>query len=40
MIDYQLATPALAATVRGAAVYKGEWFSDHAPLSIDYDYSI
>lgn len=39
-LDYQLATPALAATVRGAAVYKGEWFSDHAPLSIDYDYSI
>ena len=37
-IDYQLATPALAATVRQAAVYKAQRFSDHAPLIIDYDY--
>jgi exodeoxyribonuclease-3 len=37
-IDYQVATPALAATARRAEVYKGEWFSDHAPLIIDYDY--
>ena len=36
--DYQLATPALAATVRQAAVYKAQRFSDHAPLIIDYDY--
>ena len=37
-IDYQLATPALAASVRQAAVYKEQRFSDHAPLIIDYDY--
>ena len=38
-LDYQLATPALAASARQAAVYKGQRFSDHAPLSIDYDYT-
>jgi exodeoxyribonuclease-3 len=38
-IDYQLATPALAATARQAAVYKTQRFSDHAPLSVDYDYA-
>lgn len=37
-IDYQLATPALAESVRQAAVYKAQRFSDHAPLIIDYDY--
>ncbi len=35
-IDYQIATPALAAMARQASVYKGERFSDHAPLIIDY----
>ena len=39
-IDYHLATPALAETARTAAVYKGSWFSDHAPLTIDYDLSL
>jgi len=39
-IDYHLATPALAETARAAAVYKDQWFSDHAPLTIDYDFSI
>lgn len=38
-IDYQLATPALARTVRHASVYKQQRFSDHAPLSVDYDYA-
>ena len=37
-IDYQIATPGLAAAARRAAVYKGAWFSDHAPLTVDYDY--
>jgi exodeoxyribonuclease-3 len=37
-LDYQLATPALAASAVAAAVYKGRRFSDHAPLSIDYDW--
>ena len=38
-IDYQMCTPALAATATQAHVYKDEKFSDHAPLVVDYDYS-
>ena len=37
-LDYQLATPALAASARHASVYKAQRFSDHAPLTIDYDW--
>jgi exodeoxyribonuclease-3 len=37
-IDYQLATPGLAAAARQAAVFKEQRFSDHAPLTIDYDW--
>lgn len=37
-LDYQLATSALAETVSSASVYKEQRFSDHAPLTIDYDY--
>ena len=36
-IDYHLATPALAARARRETIYKGEKFSDHAPLIIDYE---
>ena len=36
-LDYHLATPATAALARNAHIYKGEKFSDHAPLSIDYE---
>ncbi|MDR2787624.1 MAG: exodeoxyribonuclease III [Candidatus Accumulibacter sp.] len=36
-LDYQLATPALAASARASAIYKERRFSDHAPLTIDYD---
>lgn len=39
-IDYQIATPGIAATARAASVYKDERFSDHAPLIIDYDWPI
>ncbi|GHT89412.1 exodeoxyribonuclease III [Betaproteobacteria bacterium] len=39
-IDYQLATPKLAARALRASVYKAQRFSDHAPLSIDYDISL
>jgi exodeoxyribonuclease-3 len=39
-IDYQIATPGVAATARAAAIYKTRRFSDHAPLIIDYDYSL
>ena len=37
-LDYQLATSDLAAKARAASVYKTARFSDHAPLTIDYDY--
>jgi len=36
-IDYQLATPDLRETVRTAAIYRAERFSDHAPVTIEYD---
>ncbi len=35
-IDYQIATPGVAARAESAAVYKAQRFSDHAPLTIDY----
>ncbi|WP_347987517.1 exodeoxyribonuclease III [Methylomonas sp. AM2-LC] len=36
-IDYQIATPDIAAKAISASVYKAQRFSDHAPLLIDYD---
>ena len=36
-LDYHLATEGLAALAKSASVYKGEKFSDHAPLTIEYD---
>ena len=39
-IDYQVISPALADKVLAADIYKKERFSDHAPLILDYDYSI
>jgi exodeoxyribonuclease-3 len=39
-IDYQLATPGIAAKARSAAIYKAKRFSDHAPLTVDYDYDL
>jgi exodeoxyribonuclease-3 len=39
-IDYQIATPELARLVRSASIYKAQRFSDHAPLTMDYDYSL
>jgi len=35
-IDYQIATPGLAHRAQAANIYKEQWFSDHAPLTIDY----
>jgi exodeoxyribonuclease-3 len=35
-IDYQIATPGIAARAKSASVYKAERFSDHAPLIVDY----
>jgi exodeoxyribonuclease III len=37
-LDYQIATPGIAATARKESIYKKKRFSDHAPLTIDYDY--
>jgi exodeoxyribonuclease III len=39
-IDYQIATPKLAARVRSAAIYTHDNFSDHAPLIMDYDWPL
>ena len=39
-IDYHVVTPGLAGRVRRAEVYKERWFSDHAPLIIDYDHEL
>ncbi len=35
-IDYQIATPGVAAKARTAMIYKTRRFSDHAPLVIEY----
>ncbi len=39
-IDYQLATPGVARHARHVEIYKGQWFSDHAPLIVDYDFKL
>ena len=39
-IDYQIATPGIAATARRASIYKARRFSDHAPVVIDYEYDM
>jgi exodeoxyribonuclease-3 len=38
-IDYQIATPGIAARARKAAIYTGAVFSDHAPVVVDYEYT-
>lgn len=37
---YQLATPGIAPLARKESIYKDQRFSDHAPLSIDYDLTL
>jgi exodeoxyribonuclease-3 len=39
-LDYQVATPKIAAMASAEAIYTAERFSDHAPLIIDYDYQL
>ncbi|MFT6624513.1 MAG: exodeoxyribonuclease-3 [Cycloclasticus sp.] len=39
-IDYQVISNNLKESVSGASIYKDQRFSDHAPLIIDYDFSI
>jgi len=35
-LDYQIATPGIAAKALAASVFKDQRFSDHAPLIVDY----
>ncbi len=37
-LDYHIATPGIATTAKHCAIYKAERFSDHAPLTVDYDF--
>lgn len=39
-IDYELATPGIAALARATDIYAEEKFSDHAPLWVDYDVTL
>ncbi len=39
-LDYHLATPGLAAQAQLARIYKGQKFSDHAPLTVEYGFSV
>ena len=39
-LDYHLATPAIAALARHEHIYKEQKFSDHAPITIDYDFKL
>jgi exodeoxyribonuclease III len=39
-LDYQIATPGIAATAKKASIYLEEKFSDHAPLVIDYEFAL
>jgi exodeoxyribonuclease-3 len=39
-IDYQIATAGIASSAKAAAIYKDERFSDHAPLTVDYDFAV
>ena len=39
-IDYQVVSPKLQPAIRSASIYKDERFSDHAPLIMDYDFTI
>ena len=39
-IDYQIATPGIAALARSTGIYTRKRFSDHAPLTVDYDYTL
>jgi len=37
-IDYQIATPGLALAARRTSIYTTQRFSDHAPLTVDYQW--
>lgn len=39
-IDYHILSPSLKGKVTATDIYRDERFSDHAPLTIDYDYQL
>ncbi|MBL0142319.1 MAG: exodeoxyribonuclease III [Betaproteobacteria bacterium] len=39
-IDYHIATPGIARSAEYTRIYKDARFSDHAPLTIDYDFTL
>lgn len=39
-LDYHLATPAFAALARTEHIYKDQRFSDHAPMTVNYDFNL
>ncbi|WP_416401344.1 exodeoxyribonuclease III [Alicycliphilus denitrificans] len=39
-LDYHLATPQLAQLARSEAIYKGQKFSDHAPITVGYEMAL
>jgi exodeoxyribonuclease-3 len=39
-IDYQVVSPSLGSCIERAFVYRDQQFSDHAPVVVDYNYSI
>ena len=39
-LDYHLATPAVAALARTEHIFREQRFSDHAPITVDYDFQL
>lgn len=39
-IDYQVISPSLKNKVQSVSIYRNQKFSDHAPLIIDYDFTL
>jgi exodeoxyribonuclease-3 len=39
-LDYHLATPGIAAKATREAIFLDQRFSDHAPVTVDYDFSL
>ena len=39
-LDYHIATPAIAATVKREEIFLAQRFSDHAPVVMDYDFKL
>ncbi len=39
-LDYQIATPGVAALARSQGIYKAQRFSDHAPFTVEYELSL